>query len=52
MRGFVKDIRERFTGLNQNQRIVLLATAFLIVLNFIIVILCINIIFRVLEKIG
>lgn len=52
MRGFIKGIRERFTGLNQNQRIILLATAFLIVLNFIILILSIDIIFRVLEKIG
>lgn len=52
MRGFVKDIRERFTGLNQDQRIILLATVFLIALNFIILILGIKIIFRVLEKIG
>jgi hypothetical protein len=52
VRGFVKDIRERFAGLNKNQRIVLFATVFLIVLNFIIVILGINIIFRVLERIG
>jgi flagellar biosynthesis/type III secretory pathway M-ring protein FliF/YscJ len=49
---FIKDIRERFTRLNQNQRIILLATTFLIVLNFIILILSIDIIFRVLEKIG
>ena len=52
MRGFVKDIRERFAGLNQNQRIVLLATGFLIVMNVIILILVINVVFRVLEKIG
>ena len=52
MRGFVKDIRERFIGLNQNQRIILLATAFLIALNFIILIMSIKIIFKVLEKIG
>jgi len=52
VRGFIKDIRERFTRLSQNQRIILLATAFLIVLNFIILILSIDIIFRVLEKIG
>jgi len=52
VRGFIKDIRKRVTRLNQNQRIILLATAFLIVLNFIILILSIDIIFRVLEKIG
>ena len=52
MRGLVKGIRERFTGLDQNQRIILLATVFLIVLNFIILILSIDITFRVLEKIG
>jgi len=52
VRGFIKDIRERFTRLNQNQRIILLATAFLIVLNFIILILSIDIIFRVLELID
>jgi len=52
VRGLVKGIRERFTGLDQNQRIILLATVFLIVLNFIILILSIDIIFWVLEKIG
>ena len=52
MRGFVKDIRERFTGLNQNQRMILLATVFLIVLNFVILILSMKILSRVLERFG
>ena len=52
MRGFVKDIRERFTGLNQNQRMILLATLFLIVLNFVILILSMKILSRVLERFG
>jgi len=30
---FIKDIHKRFTRLNQNQRIIILATAFLIVLT-------------------
>lgn len=52
MRGFVRAIRERFTGLNQNQRIILLATVFLIVLNFIILSLSMKILSRVLERFG
>jgi len=51
VKGLAKDIRKRLTGLNQNQRIIILTTVLLIVLNFIIFIL-INIIFRVLGKIG
>jgi len=49
---FIKDIHKKFTRLNQNQRIILLATTFLIVLNCIILILSIDIISRVLEKVG
>ena len=49
---FIKDIYKRLTRLNQNQRIILLAAAFLIVLNCIILILSIDIISRVLEKVG
>ena len=52
MRGFVKGIRERYAGLNQNQRIVLVATVFLIVLNFVILILSVKILSRVLERFG
>jgi len=52
VRGLVKGIRERFTGLDQNQRIILLATVFLIVLNFMILILSIRIFSRVLERFG
>ena len=49
---FIKDIHNRFTRLNQDQRIILIAAAFLIVLNCIILILSIDIISRVLEKVG
>jgi len=49
---FIKDIHKRFTRLNQDQRIILIAAAFLIVLNCIILILSIDIISRVLEKVG
>ena len=52
MRGFVKGIRERFAGLNQNQRIILLATVFLIVLNLVILILSMKILSRVLDRLG
>ena len=52
MRGFVKGIREKYAGLNQNQRIVLVATVFLIVLNFVILILSMKILSRVLERFG
>jgi hypothetical protein len=52
VRGFVKGIRERLAGLNQNQRIILLATAFLVVLNFTILILSIKILLRVFERLG
>jgi hypothetical protein len=51
VRNFVNDIHRRFTGLNKNQRLILLATVFLIMLNFIIFIMGIKIIFTVLEKI-
>jgi len=49
---FIKDIHKRFTRLNQDQRIILFAAAFLIALNCIILILSIEIISRVLEKVG
>ena len=49
---FIKNIHKRFTRLNQNQRIIILATAFLIVLNCIIIILSIDIISKALEKVG
>jgi hypothetical protein len=52
VRSFVKGIRERFAGLNQNQRIVLVATVFLIVLNLVILILSMKILSRVLERFG
>ena len=52
MRGFVKGIRKRFAGLNQNQRIILVATVFLIVLNFVILILSMKILSRVLDRLG
>ena len=49
---FIKDIHKRFTRLNQDQRIILIAAAFLIVLNCIILILSIEIISKALEKVG
>ena len=49
---FIKDIHKRFTRLNQNQKTILIAAAFLIVLNCIILILSIDIISKVLEKVG
>ena len=50
--GFVKAISERFTGLNQNQRIILVATVFLIVLNLALLFLSMKILSRVLERFG
>jgi len=52
VRGFVRGIHKRFAGLNQNQRIILVATVFLIVLNFIILILSMKILSRVLDRLG
>jgi len=49
---FIKDIHKRFTRLNQDQKTILIPAAFLIVLNCIILILSIDIISRVLEKVG